>query len=155
MDAEIPLVFAGDGILRPEIEAAAETDPRITVLPWIDSAGVADLLARAEVLIMPSEWFEGLPLLIPESFSIGTPIIASDVGNFSDLIDPGRTGDRFRCGDPADLVRSVRWFFETADRATLRFNARAEYETNFSPERQLDRLEMIYREVIQERSAGN
>ena len=99
---------------------------------------------------MASEWFEGLPLLIPESFSIGTPIIASDVGNFSDLIDPGRTGDRFRCGDPVDLVRSVRWFFEEADRPALRLNARAEYESNFSPEGQLDQLEAIYREVIEQ-----
>jgi glycosyltransferase involved in cell wall biosynthesis len=150
MDTDIPLIFAGDGILRPEIEAAAAQDSRITVLPWMDSEGVARLLADAEVLIMASEWFEGLPLLIPESFSIGTPIIASDVGNFSDLIDPGRTGDRFTCGDPTDLVRSVRWFFEQADRAALRANARAEYVMNFSPDRQLDRLEEIYREVIGE-----
>jgi len=150
MDADIPLVFAGDGVLRREIEAAAAQDPRITVMPWMDSDAVGRLLADAEVLLMASEWFEGLPLLIPESFSIGTPIIASDVGNFSDLIDPGRTGDRFRCGDPVDLVRSVRWFFEEADRPALRLNARAEYESNFSPEGQLDQLEAIYREVIEQ-----
>lgn len=148
MEADIRITFVGDGVLRGEIEAAAARDPRITVLPWMDSEGVARFLADAEVVLMPSEWFEGLPLLIPESFSIGTPIIASDVGNFSDLIDPGRTGDRFRSGDATDLVRSVRWFFEEADRAALRRNARAEYEMNYSPERQLDALEGIYREVI-------
>jgi glycosyltransferase involved in cell wall biosynthesis len=153
LEADIPLVFAGDGILRAEIEAAAAVDPRITVLPWLDPAAVTELLARAEVMILASEWFEGLNLVIPESFAVGTPIIASDIGNFSELIDPGRTGDRFRSADAVDLVRCVRWIFEEADRASLRANARADYESTYTPERQLDDLETIYCEVIAERAA--
>lgn len=154
LDADIPIVFAGDGVLRPELEAAAASDPRITVLPWLDPSAVTELLAGAEVMILASEWFEGLNLVIPESFAVGTPIIASDIGNFSELIDPGRTGDRFRSGDPRDLARSVRWLFDEADRSTLRANARAEYESTFTPERQLDDLEAIYLEVIAARAVG-
>jgi hypothetical protein len=51
---------------------------------------------------------------------------------------------------PQNLIRSAQWFFEEADRPALRLNARAEYESNFSPEGQLDELEAIYREVIEQ-----
>ncbi len=53
------LVIAGDGPLRPTVEAAAAADPRIDYRGWLDSAGVTALLASAEVLVLPSEWYEG------------------------------------------------------------------------------------------------
>ena len=150
LDLDIPLVLAGDGVLRPEVDAAADGDARVTVLDWLDTAGVADLLARAEVLIMASEWYEGFGVVITEAYAAGTPVIASDIGNFSAMIDPKVTGDLYRSGDPQDLARAVSWYFEQADRPRLRAAARKKYEDEFHPDVQLDALERIYREVIAE-----
>ena len=154
LDAEIPIILAGDGPLRPEIEAAAALDHRITVLPWLSSTEVTELLARADISIVASEWYEGLGLVIPESFAVGTPVLASDVGNFCDLVIPGHSGDHFRSGDATDLARAIGQFFEVADRTSFRTNVRREYDSMFSPQLQLDRLEALYDTVIAEHASG-
>ncbi len=103
---------------------------------------------------MASEWYEGFGVVITEAYAAGTPVIASDVGNFSEMIDPGVTGNRYRSGDPADLARAVRWFFDDGDRPALRRAARQKYLDEFHPEEQLAALESVYREVILERRAA-
>ncbi len=116
---DLPLVIVGDGVLRPEVEAAAARHGGITVRPWLDPSEVAEVMARAEVLLMTSEWYEGFGVVITEAYAAGTPVIASNVGNFSEMIDPRVTGERYRCADPVDLARAVRWFFAEADRGAL------------------------------------
>jgi len=151
---DVPLHIAGDGVLRPEVEAAAARNSAITLHPWLDTDGVAALMAGAEAFLMASEWYEGFGVVITEAYAAGTPVLASDVGNFSDMIVPKVTGDQYRSGDPADLARAVRWFFDEADRPALRANARAAYDDTFHPDVQLDVLERIYAEVIAERAAA-
>ena len=137
---DIPLVVVGDGVLRPEVEAAAARHGGITVRTWLDPSEVAEVMARAEVLLMASEWYEGFGVVITEAYAAGTPVIASDVGNFSEMIDPQVTGERYRCADPVDLARAVRWFFADADRPALRRAAREKYLRQFHPDQQLAAL---------------
>ena len=65
------------------------------------------LLARAEALIFPSLWYEGLPRTIVESFACGTPVIASNLGSMAELVRPGKTGQLFEAGNAAQLARQV------------------------------------------------
>jgi glycosyltransferase involved in cell wall biosynthesis len=52
-----------------------------------------DMLASAEVLVFPTRYrFEAQPLTIIEAFSVGVPVVASDVGGISELVDDGVNG---------------------------------------------------------------
>lgn len=43
-------------------------------------------LGLAKALIIPSLWYEGFPMIIPESLSLGVPIIASKIGNLKYIV---------------------------------------------------------------------
>lgn len=130
---QIPLKVAGDGPLAGLVaEAAAKLD-RVEWLGRQPVDRVIDLMKGAQALIFPSVLFEGFPLVIVEAFSVGLPVIASNLGSMSALIDHGRTGLHFRSGDPDDLAAQVTWAYEhPSEFAGMRREARAEYEAKYT-----------------------
>lgn len=69
---------------------------------------VLRLLAQSRALILPSICYEGQPMTILESYSVGTPVIASDIGNAGNMVSVGTTGLKFSCGDVKSLRDAVR-----------------------------------------------
>jgi glycosyltransferase involved in cell wall biosynthesis len=55
-------------------------DPSILIHGMQDSAHVAELMDQCGPVVIPSTWFEGLPLVLTEAIARGRPIIASDIG---------------------------------------------------------------------------
>ncbi len=52
----------------------------------------------AKATIMPSLWYDVLPNVLIESFSVGTPVIAPNIGVFPEQIENGKTGMLFKYG---------------------------------------------------------
>ena len=77
---------------------------------FVPHKNIIKLFSEAKALLFPSLWYEGFPLTIVESFSVGTPVIGSDIGNIRELIEDGETGFKFAAGDKGDLVRVIRCF---------------------------------------------
>jgi glycosyltransferase involved in cell wall biosynthesis len=102
------LMIVGDGPLRDLVKVAARADPRIEWLGWRHPPYVQAILASAEVMIFPSQWYEGFPRTIIESFATGTPVVAARIGALSKLIRPELTGHLFNPGDPDDLITKIR-----------------------------------------------
>jgi glycosyltransferase involved in cell wall biosynthesis len=143
-----PLTIIGDGEMRSQVEAAAGASGAITFRGWIDPGEVLEALRDARYLVLPSEWYEaGFPLVGIEAFACGTPVIASDVGNFSEAVDPGVDGWRFRSADPASLAAVVEAAAGETDDSQRRVGARHRYERSYTPERNLEMLLRIYREA--------
>ena len=68
---------------------------------------VLELLKNSKALIVPSQWYEGFPMTIAESFSQGIPVIASNIGNLSVIIENEVNGLLFKYNDINDLVNSI------------------------------------------------
>jgi glycosyltransferase involved in cell wall biosynthesis len=144
-DLPYPLMVAGEGPLSD-----IDWPQKVTPLGHQPSERIADLMGNAALLIFPSIWYECNPMAILEAFASGLPVIASDLGAMRELVDHGRTGLLFRPGDPADLARTVRWAFDhPADLASMRLEARREYEAKYTPERNYTMLMDIYRAAIE------
>ena len=145
---DLRLVIAGDGELRLLVEQAAAADPAIDYVGWIDEADVTRRMRQAEVVLVPSQWYEGLPLVILRSLAVGTPLLVSDLENFSqDIIGDG-TGWAFPTGDANGLAAHLSSLAANRERAaSLRLAARASYEARYSPTVDLARLEQVYAEV--------
>jgi len=75
--------------------------------PALDRAGVAAALARADLVVVPSLWFENRPLVILEALAARVPVLVSDLGGAAELVEPGRGGWRFPAGDAAELARRL------------------------------------------------
>ena len=68
------------------------------------------LIANSRALILPTQWYEGFPMTIVEAYSVGTPVICSDLGNAGSLIEKGTTGLKFNSWDSNSLLNTVNTF---------------------------------------------
>ena len=70
----------------------------VTWLKWLPRAEILQRMKDASVLILPSTWYEGFPMILAEAFAVGLPVIASDLGSMSSIVDHQRTGLHFEAG---------------------------------------------------------
>ena len=78
---DLPMVFAGTGPLREELEGRAVEAPRpIEVTGWLDRKGLSSLYRRARALVLPSRWQEPFGLAGIEALSFGVPVVAWESG---------------------------------------------------------------------------
>jgi glycosyltransferase involved in cell wall biosynthesis len=148
----IRLKIVGDGALRTNLESRARRDDlNIEFTGMQDRAAVLDAVANARLLIIPSEWYEGFPMVIAESFACGTPVLASRIGSLDELIEDGVTGRKFTPGNPEDLAAAVRSLLgDDASLGRMRTNARAYFDAQLTEQQNFARLTRAYTEVIAE-----
>ena len=83
-----------DGVLRSnEIVVGGS---QVEYMGAVDAAVRADLMAHAVATIVPTIYIEPFGGVAVESMFAGTPAITSDWGAFSETVEPGVTGERFR-----------------------------------------------------------
>ncbi len=144
----IPLKVAGTGPLSALVERAA-ANGGLEYLGSQTPAQISRLMQGARVLLLPSLWFEGLPMVIPEAFATGLPIVASDIGALPSLVTHGRNGLLVPPGNSEALAQAVQTFALTPGlEASFRAEARLAYERKYRPEENVQRLLDIYREAL-------
>lgn len=139
----IPLKVAGSGPLQSFVEEKARALQCVEYLGSCSHAEILELLKQARFLVFPSEWYEGLPMIVVEALACGTPVLASRLGSMSELIEDGVNGRLFAPGDTGRLIACANSMFETGH--TMRRAARACYEQTYTPERNYELLMNIYR----------
>jgi glycosyltransferase involved in cell wall biosynthesis len=141
----IPLKILGDGPLRQLVDDKSVISAGVQWLGRRAMPEVYDILGRAEALIFPSRWYEGLPRTIIESFACGTPVIASDLGSMAELVRPGVTGQLFEAGNAAQLARHVDELLGDSNRLSdLRRGARATFLRTYTADRNYPMLMEAY-----------
>lgn len=151
LPASIPLVIAGDGPYRPEMEKLI-AELKLANVDYRGRLSRNETLATmkgARFLMFPSEWYEGFPVTIAESFACGVPVLCSRLGGMQEIVDDGRTGLHFTSGDAADMTEKVQWAWSNPEETSnMGLEARAEFEAKYSAERNFGMLTEIYESVI-------
>jgi glycosyltransferase involved in cell wall biosynthesis len=151
---ELPLQMAGDGPLAPEVQKASREMESVTWLKYLPRAEILERMKNASVLVLPSTWYEGFPMIVAEAFAAGLPVIASNLGSLSSIVDHHRTGLHFEAGQASSLVEAVRWWLaHPAEAILMRSQARLEYETRYTAEANYQQLMQIYQAAL-DRCAG-
>ena len=118
---------------------------------WQQGDYVAERMKNSLALVMPSLWYENFPRTLVEAFACGLPVIASRLGAMAYLIRDGETGLLFNPGDARDLAAKLAWAQAHPDAMRgMGEAARREYESKYTPLRNLDMLLAIYREAMAE-----
>ena len=112
----------------------------------VDQERVRQLLDEAAIVVIPSIWSEGFPLIVAEAFERGRPIISTKRGPISDLVtdDTGWSAD----ANPEALGEVLSMALFDPELPKRAIAARAAYEALLSPERVLERLLGAYSDVV-------
>jgi glycosyltransferase involved in cell wall biosynthesis len=140
----LPFRFAGDSAALP----MAEHLPNVQLVVTRTPAQLAEFYRNARALVVPSLWFETLPLVVGEAMSHGIPVIASRVGGLPEFVNDGVTGLLVEPGDAADLARKATRLWE-APRLAQRLGAaaRAYVQEKCSAAVVFERLRAVYAAV--------
>jgi len=104
------LCFAGPLLPGEEARwaAAIERHPRIRWLGPLEATDVRRELTKARALVLPTlDPGEGHPAVVLEAFSVGLPVLASDLRGIPELVAPEKNGWLTKTGDKNDLVRML------------------------------------------------
>lgn len=136
------LVMAGEGDLRPVVEAAAAGAENIKLLGY--RSDVARLYQAYDLLAFPSRE-EQMPMVLLEAMAAGLPIAASRIDGPAEFL-PEPQAVLFETEDEAGLTIILREQIALGQR-------RQKYDmTPFDPKGQSDKIEAFYRLVMSKRS---
>jgi glycosyltransferase involved in cell wall biosynthesis len=107
----------------------------------VDDAEKTALLGSAAALLLPVEWEEPFPVVLPEALLCGTPVIGFRRGGVPEGIEPGVTG--YLC-DTAEEMAALVGRLPAISRAMCR----REGARRFSDEAIVDAYERLYQELI-------
>jgi len=146
LDAQIQLKVAGTGPLYVVLVGKNN----VVALGRQSADEVNHLMQQAAFLVLPSEWYEGFPLVLVEAFAHGLPVLASRLGSMADIIKDGETGVLFTPGDANDLASKVKWLLENPQQLQiLGDNARRAYLEKYTAEQNYAELMGIYKEAME------
>lgn len=103
------LRIIGEGILREKLEKMALRKPskRIRFLGYLPNDLTQREIRQSRLLIVPSECYEGFPMVIGEAFALGTPAAVSQLGPLPSIVEHGGNGLVFKPGNPQSLLSVV------------------------------------------------
>lgn len=143
------LVLVGDGPLRAECQALLQA-AGMADLAWLpgERSDVPDVMAGLNCFVLPS-LVEGISNTILEAMSCGLPVLATEVGGNTDLVDRGVTGELVPAGDVAALAAGITRMAEDPGRAAaLGAAGRRAVEDRFSLSAMVAAYEAVYERVL-------
>lgn len=141
-----PLVVAGTGPLEADLKQQYK---HATFLGHVTGDRLHDVIDRAAVVVIPSEWYENCPMSVLEAMAYGKPVVGSRMGGIPELVVDGVTGLLFEAGDTYSLLAQMnRLMGEPELRRRLGAQARQRVESEFSLSRHNTCLMDIYKSVL-------
>lgn len=119
------LEIAGEGSELPVLKNISQCDRRIVFLGKINHGEIKKIFSFADLLAVPSLWWENSPTVIYEAYNYATPVLVSDSGGSAELVKEGKTGYVFSSGNQDELIGKFQQIYENrAELNNLGANAR-------------------------------
>lgn len=140
----------GDGPMFEEVKAEIEKQgmsKRFRLAGWVTPAEVLKEFSRSDILFMPS-LSEGLPVVGVDALVKGLAIVASRIGGFLDLVDPGQNGYLIDLKDEAAFSSALRELISERGRLVQFRRASLEKAKNFDIGKIVDQYEAIMQSAV-------
>jgi glycosyltransferase involved in cell wall biosynthesis len=150
-DVDAEFVICGDGrglSAMRRLAARLGVAERIRFTGWLETEQLAQELADASVVAIPSVWPEPFSLVGIEAFAAGRPAVASATGGIRDWLEEDVSGLYVPPGDPRRLAHALSELLADPDRQrSMGAAGRSAVATRFSPERHVATLLAAYAEA--------
>ncbi|RME48595.1 MAG: glycosyltransferase [Caldilineae bacterium] len=142
-------LFVGDGELREALQAQVKHAGLTEHIHFLGNRpDVPDLLAAADLFILPSLW-EGLSVALLEAMAAGRPIVATAVSGSTQVMVDGATGLLVPPADSKSLARAVCTLLDAPERAVAMGQAaRQRVALHYSAQKQAREHVALYRRLL-------
>ena len=90
------------------------------------------MIKSSRFLVIPSEWYDNLPLILCQAYAMGKPVIASAINGIPEYVDDGIDGLLFEPGNAEELAECIdRLSGDISLLCTMSRNARQKAEEVF------------------------
>ncbi len=148
---DLPLLILGSGPEEGLLKQYAKENglTNVQFLGYKNRDEIKKIIGKAKFVIVPSEWYDNSPLVIYESFALGTPVIGSDLGGIPELVDHEKNGLVFKAGDQKDLAEKIQWLFSN-NSTVEKFSraAREKADKEFNPRIHYEKMMKKYKELV-------
>lgn len=128
---------------------AARHSEYLTWLGWISGREKNSYLEQCDIFVLPS-YFEGQSVAILEAMAAKCAVVASKTGGIPQMIEDGKTGILINPKDADSLKQGLQKVLEDAELCRkMGEHARKKVETEFSIEKNMEKLLKIYRKVLE------
>ena len=107
-DWKLKVVGSSDNIDQYQAKYRESNIDFLGSLAFRDTVSV---LSKAKFLVFPSQCYETFGCVIVEAYSLGKPVVVSDIGASKELVCDGRTGLLFESGNVTDLRSKMEVMF--------------------------------------------
>jgi glycosyltransferase involved in cell wall biosynthesis len=141
-------VICGDGRRLGSMRDLARSlgvASRVDFRGWLGAEDLAQELAQASVVAIPSLWPEPFGLVGIEALAAGRPVVASATGGIPDWLEDGVSGTLVPAGDAPALARALNDLLASPERQrTMGEAGRQAVAERFSRERHVTELMQAY-----------
>jgi phosphatidylinositol alpha-mannosyltransferase len=104
----LPVTLHVVGVTPEELAPLLLDDDGVVALGKCSDADKLEVLEQADVLCAPSLGGESFGMVLTEAFAAGTPVVASDIAGYRDVVRDGVDGLLFPRGDATALAATLR-----------------------------------------------
>jgi len=149
---EAKFIIVGEGWSRDILEAEAHASghgKKIRFTGFASDKEVIDLMTSADVLVVPSV-YEPFGIVALEGMATGVPVVASQVGGLSEVIEHDRTGLLVYPRSPESIAWGIDRILSDSDHAKrLTENAKDILHKDYSWEAVAMKTVEVYRKVVE------
>jgi glycosyltransferase involved in cell wall biosynthesis len=142
------LCIIGTGINERELKSLAADDARIVFYGKCSNSGLNSFYNKADIVVVPSVWYEVRSNVIPEAFRAGVAVIGSRIGAIPEFIQDGYNGFLFEPGDDVQLRKILEYVIAFPEKLVVLGNNAKDYVQTFEMSRYIERLTGIYNLAI-------
>jgi len=128
----IPVELTVVGANRDEVRPLLLDDRGVRVLGRVDDACKQRVLEAADVLCAPSLGGESFGMVLTEGFAAGTPVVASDIAGYRDVVRAGVDGLLVPRGDATALAETLRDLWHAPQRRRAMAQAAAQHAERYA-----------------------
>jgi glycosyltransferase involved in cell wall biosynthesis len=110
---DISFRAAGGYDRLPDLPAQAPENFKFT--GHLSKETLDDFYAGCRLIVLPSTWFEGFPIVLVETMLRGIPVVCSRIGGLPEIVEDGVTGLLFEPGNSEQLADKIRYVWDRPD----------------------------------------